>query len=533
MSIRLINCSLIDQDALEGDFALQIENGLITYVGSIRDSKSWPQAEGELSLDGRIVLPGLMDAHMHLENWALRHSQVSLDHVSSLKELLDLVRQQVLQQKQRGDTGSLILGGWNEEVYPERRPPTINEMDQVSKGIPLILTRICGHVCLVNSAVLKEFDWQKYAAEDPGSVGLDADGQPNGLLSENTMSALLSLQQDHSLEKKRELLRFGLKSMAAYGLTAVASQETNSLEDVDFLEVLADIYAENQDLPAYYAQMGLSHPDEINDFLVLRQKYKKHPLIRISSVKLFKDGSLGGRTALLRDPYSDDPTKTGLDLIPYQDLVEWFEKANEAGVQLTIHAIGDRAIAEIIAAFNAACRTKEDRSNPLRHAIIHCQITDRDLVQALAKTNLLVVTQPLFAQSDWSMAEARLGSERRNNAYDYRGIMDAGIHQAFSSDSPVESANPLLTLAAAMDHPQNEKALSLAEAMATSTAEVAYFLGQERSRGAIQSGAAADFTVLETNSANELTADQLPKTEIALTMRDGNIIYQKPEIFNQ
>ena len=203
MSIRLINCSLIDQDALEGDFALQIENGLITYVGSIRDSKSWPQAEGELSLDGRIVLPGLVDAHMHLENWALRHSQVSLDHVSSLKELLDLVRQQVVQQKQRGDTGSLILGGWNEEVYPERRPPTINEMDQVSKGIPLILTRICGHVCLVNSAVLKEFDWQKYAAEDPGSVGLDADGQPNGLLSENTMSALLSLQQDHSLEKKK------------------------------------------------------------------------------------------------------------------------------------------------------------------------------------------------------------------------------------------------------------------------------------------------------------------------------------------
>lgn len=528
MSLRLTNCSLIVPDGLRRDFALQIEDGLIAYVGSMEDSKSWPQAEGELSLDGRMVLPGLMDAHMHLENWALRHSQVSLEHVRSLKELLDLVRQQVVQQEQRGDTGTLILGGWNEENYPERRPPTIKEMDEVSDGIPLILTRICGHVCVVNSAALKEFDRQKYASRDPGSVGLDAGGQPKGLLSENTMFALLSLQEDRSAEKKKELLALGLKSMAAYGLTALASQETNRLEDVDFLHALTDIYAENVALPAYYAQIGLSHPDEISGFLALREKYKEHPLITISSVKLFKDGSLGGRTALLRDPYSDDPGNAGLDLIPYEDLVEWFEKANQAGVQLTIHAIGDRSIAEIIAAFNAACHTEEDRSNSLRHAIIHCQITDRDLLQNLAETNLLVITQPLFAQSDWSMAQARLGSKRRNNAYDYCGILDLAIHQAFSSDSPVESANPLLTLAAAIDHPQAEKSLTLSEAIRASTSEVAYVLGQEARTGSLRAGGAADLTVLQAGSSEELTAENLRQLKIALTMREGQVIYRNP-----
>ena len=527
MSIRLTDCSLPDRDSLRRQCALQIEQGLITAVGSREESAAWPPADRQLSLNGRIVLPGLIDAHMHLENWARRHSQPSLDAVASLADLLRLLSREVRQREAAGDLRGLVLGGWNEEIFPERRPPTIRELDEISQRIPIILTRICGHVCVVNSAVLREFDWQHYAAAEPGSVGLDAGGRPNGILSENCMSALLARQEKPGADKQADLLLFGLQSMAAYGLTAVASQDTDRLEDVAFLDSLAAIYQAHPALPAYYAQIGLAHPDEIPAFLALQKKYREHPQIRIASVKLFKDGSLGGRTALLREPYSDDPANRGQDLLAGRDLLQWFESANKAGVQLLIHAIGDRAVSEIIAAFQAACHTAADRSNPRRHSIIHCQITDRLLLQKLAATKLLVVSQPLFARSDWTMAQARLGSRRRDAAYDYRGILDQGIPQAFSSDSPVESANPLLTLAAALDHPQAGKSLSFGEALAASSRQAAYVLGEDRHRGVLCAGAAADLTVLQATKEEDLTAENLRKLKIGLTMRDGKIIFEK------
>lgn len=526
MSLRLTNCSFFDKNLTRADGALQIEAGIIMALGSMAESSNWPRSEREISLDGRIVFAGLMDAHMHLENWALRHSQISLDSARSLAEVLSLLTEQVRIAEGSGQSKVIILAGWNEENYPEQLPPSLQELDAISSQIPIILSRICGHVCVVNSAVLREFDWQSFAETEPGSVGLAENGRPNGILSENAMFNLLSLQEKYSKEQQKELLAFGLKSMAAYGLTAVASQETGSLQDVDFLSALEDIYETDPDLPAYYAQIGLSDPEEISDFLALREQYRTHPQIKIASVKLFKDGSLGGRTALLREVYSDDTSTSGLDLIPYEELVCWFEQANAAGVQLTIHAIGDRAVAEIVDAFTAAAKTDADRSNYLRHTIIHCQITDAKLLQRLAQSQLLVITQPLFAASDWQMAQARLGDKRRNAAYDYRAALDLGIHQAFSSDSPVESANPLLTLAAALDHPQPEKSLSLQEALAASTENVAYVLGEEESRGELRVGATADLSVVQADSFDDLTAEKLRRTEIALTIRAGRIIHR-------
>ena len=527
MSIRLTNCSLPARDSLRRKCVLQIENGRITAVGSREESAAWPQADRQLSLDGRIVLPGLIDAHMHLENWARRHSQLSLDAVTSLEELLGLVGTEVRQRESAGNYSGLVLGGWNEEVYPEKRPPTLAELDEISGQTPIILTRICGHVCVVNSAVLREFDWQHYATAEPGSVVLDPGGRPQGILSENSMSALLARQEKPGADKQEDLLLFGLKSMAAYGLTAVASQDTSRLEDLAFLSSLEAIYQANPALPAYYAQIGLSHPDEIPDFLALQKKYKGHPQIKISAVKIFKDGSLGGRTALLRQAYSDDPANTGQDLLAREDLLQWFESTNKAGVQLIIHAIGDRAVSDIIDAFKASCRTEADCSNPLRHSIIHCQITDRALLQRLAARKMPVITQPLFAHSDWKMARARLGGKRRDAAYDYRGILDLGINQAFSSDSPVESANPLLTLAAAMDQPLAEKSLTFHEALAASSRQAAYVLGEDRHRGILRAGAAADLTVLQATKEEDLKAENLRDLTIGLTMRDGKIIYQK------
>lgn len=526
MSLRLTNCSFFDKSSARADGALQIEDGIITALGSMAESSNWPRVEREISLDGRIVFAGLMDAHMHLENWALRHSQISLDSARSLAEILSLVTEQVRIAEGSGQSKVIVLAGWNEENYPEQRPPSLQELDAISSHIQIILSRICGHVCVVNSAVLREFDWQRFAETEPGSVGLAENGRPNGILSENAMFNLLSLQEKYSKEQQKELLAFGLKSMAAYGLTAVASQESSSLEDIDFLSSLEEIYETDPDLPAYYAQIGLSDPEQISDCLALCEQYRTHPQIKIASVKLFKDGSLGGRTALLRETYSDDPGTSGLDLIPYEELVLWFEQANAAGVQLTIHAIGDRAVAEIVDAYTEAAKTDADRSNYLRHTIIHCQITDAGLLQRLAQAQLLVITQPLFAASDWQMAQARLGNKRRNAAYDYSAVLDLGIHQAFSSDSPVESANPLLTLAAAIDHPQQKKSLNLQEALAASTEKVAYVLGEEKSRGKLRVGAAADLTVVEADSVDDLTAEKLRRTGITLTMRDGRIIHQ-------
>ena len=530
MRIRLTNCSLINKNLLILDRAIQIEDGLIEAKGSMQDSIRWPKADKELSLTGYIVLPGLMDAHMHLLNWALRHNQPSLDDVRSIDELLLLLGNQVHKQQEEGDSRPIVLGGWNEELYPEHRPPTLQELDEISGQIPIVLTRICGHVCVVNSAILRDFAWQEFASKEPGSVGFDQDGQPNGFLSESAMMKLLSLHENMSNNKQKELLLLGLKSMAAYGLTAIASQETNSLDDLDFLTALMEIYEKEEALPAYCAQIGLSHPDEIPEFLALREEFRGHPDITISSIKLFKDGSLGGRTALLHEPYCDEPSKTGLDLIPYTDLLQWFQKANKAGVQLTIHAIGDRAIAEIISAFTEACRTDPERANPNRHTIIHCQITDDDLLRRLSETNLAVIAQPLFARSDWSMALSRLGETRRNLAYDYRCVVDLGIHQAFSSDSPIESANPLLTLAAAIDHPQPDKSLSLSEAVAASSVEVAYILGMEGKSGQLDPGSPADITVIKARSEAELQAASLRQLSIALTIREGKIIYRDPEI---
>ena len=460
--------------------ALLISGGTIKAVGpeeALRAAAPAPRAV--LSLSGEGVLPGITDGHIHLATWAKQKSLLDLSSARSLGEALTMVKR----ESEKLPPHRWVRGwGYNDTRWPEGRPMTKDDLDGLAIPNPVLLQRICTHLNVADGTAL-------------ALSGLESG---DGILSEReAIPALRAMERNvFSRGAVKEALKEGLFELASWGITCAHPCG-------------ADDYGMGEDLALY---SDLHREGALPLRIFTYHDRHTHPLlptgfgdgwVHYQGFKIYLDGSLGGRTAALTAPYSDDLWEEGRLNWTDDEVLELLREARRRGVQTMVHAIGDRALDQGLEAM--AALDGEMGAPALRDRINHVMVARPDQRRRLAQLGLFCDIQPAFVASDMNMAGKRLGEERLPWAYRWRSLMNEGLVLSASSDAPVESVNPWAGLAHLMDraghdgkgpfHP--EEGLSLEEALPLFTANPWQAIGRGAFSGRLEPGFAADVVILD------------------------------------
>jgi len=489
--------------------AIAVGHGRILAVGQSDELLAEFERAEKQDMHGHTILPGLTDAHLHLEQYALSLQKIDCE-THTLEECLRRVAERV----QRAPAGEWILGhGWNQNTWSsslsgtmektgEGDWPTLADLDAIAPHHPVYLTAKSLHAAWANSAALRLAGLHA-GSPDPanGRIQRDAHGQPTGILLETAMELVSAAIPAPSMETIMQAIQEAQPALWRMGLTGlhdfdrrncfIALQQLHQQGKLR-LRVLKSIPLE--DLPAAAA-------------LGLRTGFGDDWL-RIGAVKVFMDGALGPRTAAMFQPYEGEPENRGILNMDAEELFDIGRQAAEAGLSLAVHAIGDRANHEVLNAYAQLRRFELDRGlPPLRQRIEHVQVLHPGDASRLAELGVVASMQPIHAVSDMRMANQYWG-ERAALSYAWRTQLQHGAQLAFGSDAPVESPNPFWGLHAAVTRQRSdgapgpdgwrpEQRLSMREALAGFTLGPAYVAGLEDRAGKLAPGYLADLIVLE------------------------------------
>ncbi len=515
----LINGNIITMNSSQPRTqAVAVKNGLIGAVGTQGEVKQWVGKDTRIvNLRGKTVLPGLIDTHVHMAGFGCSLTQTDLRGASSIKE----VQRRLQERVQETLKGKWILGrGWDQDRFKEKRYPTRSDIDRVSPSNPVALTRVCGHIGVVNS---KAFEMACISKETTAPLGgqIDTDpktGEPTGVLRESAYDLVLKMIPEPSEEELTEACRLACEKAVETGLTSV-HWLVSSQREIRILQRLREqgklplrVYLIIPvELLSCFADAGLC--TGFGDFM-----------LRLGGVKVFADGSLGARTAALNEAYADESSTKGILCLSQRDLVKIITKAQKAGFQVCVHAIGDRAVSTVLSAFEKA--SKSSSENVRRNRIEHASVLNQQLIKRLKKLGLIACVQPHFVVSDF-WVEARLGRARARWTYPFKALIENGVLIAGGSDCPVEPINPLLgiyALAARESFP--EERVSVEEALKVYTINAAYASFEENMKGSIELGKLADFTVLSNNPL-VMKPEKIKDIKVEMTIVGGRIVYSR------
>lgn len=508
--------------------SLAIDHGKIIAVGEGADSLIPDSSRAQvIDLGGRTVIPGLTDAHIHLQQYSLGLQKIDCE-TATLADCLE----RVAARAQKTPPGDWILGhGWNQNNWPEGFG-TNAQLDAITPEQPVYLTAKSLHAAWVNSAALR---MAGITAQTPdpagGRIQRDEHGSPTGILFETAMALVANMLPEPGPATVAKAIKDALPLLWQMGLTGVhdfdrqtcftALQLLNEAGELR-LRVTKSLPIEN--LPQA-VEIGL-RTGFGNDFL------------RIGSIKAFADGALGPRTAAMLQPYEGEPDNRGIAMLDAEEIFERGRLAVENGLSLAIHAIGDRANHEVLEAYTQL--RHYEQKNPvfigrqLRHRIEHVQIIHPDDVHRLAQLNIIASMQPIHAVSDFPMAD-RFWGKRAEHAYAWRTISDFGTAMAYGSDAPVESPNPFWGLHAAVSRRRpdgspgpegwySSQRLTMTEALHGFTVGAAYAAGLENCLGKLAPGFLADLLVLNEDLFH-CDMDSLRDLRPAATMIAGEWVY--------
>jgi predicted amidohydrolase YtcJ len=485
--------------------SLLIEDGRISHVFD-DTAPAVPAGASVVEANGGTLLPGLVDTHCHPFEYGWLKRNVDLRGTSNITG----VRMRLSARLQREAKGAWVAGmGWDQESFSEGRMPSREDIDDISPENPVLLTRVCGHIALLNSRALRLLRIEQRRGPE---YERDAAGSLTGIVKETALTEVLAGLPRGEVESEGDLLAVETEA-ARLGLVClhcIVSPEGYREE----LGALARVEAMSQSALSYKVYI----PSEAVGFVEEKKLRGRLAGARVAlmGVKIYGDGSLGARTAALREPYADDPSNSGLLRHSDEELGRLVEEADSAGYQVVVHAIGDRAIEQAIEAISAVSGPR----NPRGHRIDHASLLPPDLASKMAKHGIRAAVQPMFVSSD-SWAVRRLGEERARHLYPFRSMMDRGIVVSGSSDAPVESLSPVLGIWAAMaaPRPYAGESLSLAEALSLYTTN-ARANGLESDGDPLGAGAPADLTLLDSDIGGMHPA-LLRKVAVSLTMAKG------------
>ncbi len=457
----------------------------IQFVGTSDESMRLygKGADGVVNLEGRVVVPGFVDSHIHLDDLGSSLNHLDLRGIASIEEMKHRIQDYRLQNPHV----SVIIGtGWDQETFAEGRWPNKWDIDQVESSVPVYLERYCEHAGVVNSKMLELLRSNDFPVP---VFPRTSSGDPNGIVKEEASTYFKSraLEIDGSLERS---LITATRYLLSLGVTSVGFVSCGA-DSIEFLSREA-------------ARLGLRiwaylREDSAAMIEGLRKKVGNNHYLQINGIKLFADGALGAGTAALREPYSDDPDYRGILYMDERKLLETFDKFGDKDVQFAVHAIGDRGIDSVIGSITLA-----DRKKMIEPRIEHCTVLRDDQIAKLRDLNIGVSVQPAFVIDDW-WAVRRLGKERSRLAYPLGSLFKNEIKLGISTDSPVASPNPWLSVVAAVNRGETEKReilqYSTIERVDLATALALYTTGSaslimSKEVGSLDVGKFADFIVL-------------------------------------
>ena len=519
--------------------ALLIEDGVIRMVGGNEEVLALAGPDcARIDCEGRTVLPGLNDSHMHLMLVGEGLASADINGCTSVEDMVARCKKFMAEHPEACRHGIHSVG-WNQDLFDDRRIPTKADLDQISTEIPIVLERICGHIVTGNSKVIEMLgltaDSPQYAG---GNFVLGPDGQPNGVFNENACHFAVETIPPYTIEDREKQVLAAMDYAVAHGLTSVQSNDMGcaSYDYDNGFAMFHKLFDEGRGKLRYRHQVAFYTPDDFRKYIkgeYAHGKYAEGGWLQLGPLKLFKDGSLGARTATMRHEYLDDPGNFGVDVTPDPMMEEFCRLAAEAGIQVVTHVIGDDAIERTVSAYE---KVMTNGRNPLRHGLVHCQITDLPLLRRIAKDDILALYQPIFLEYDLHAVESRCGKALSSTSYAFNTLGKLGGHISYGTDSPVEDCNPFPNIYSAVTRKdlegQPEGGFYPQECVDVYTAVDAYTLGsayaefQEDVKGRLQGGYLADLIVLDKDI---FTCDPMEIKDIlpVLTMVGGEVVYRK------
>ena len=504
--------------------AVAIKSGKITDLGPSRIiKKRIGPATRVIDLAGKLVLPGFIDAHCHFAAGGRSLAGLTLREAKSVEAVQALVAAKVRELPE----GAPVFGSeFDHTLFPGAEWPSKVDLDEVSPHNPVVLERVDGHSLWVNSLALR---LSGISAETPDPFGgeisrVPGGSEPTGILKEAAMRLVKIEPPESNVE---EDIQRALSLAARLGLTGIHTSAT--LEE---LQAYRKLEKTGRLTLRVYAWLPIQ---QIDDFL--RRGIKTGDgdnLVRVGFLKVFVDGTVSSSTALLFEPFSDEPEKRGEAQYSEEEFNGLVEKAHRSGFQVGVHAIGDKGIHWALNAFEKA-QEKYGR-NGARHRIEHCSLLHPDDVKRFAELGVIASMQPTHCTTDLLYCEQRFGKERSRGAYVWKTLADQGAHLAFGTDWPVEPLDPMRGLYAAVTR-QNidsgnppggwfpEQRLSIREAIKYYTYGSAYAAFEEGLKGSLRVGSFADLVVLSDNIL-EVEAPRILTTKVLYTIMGGKVVFQ-------
>lgn len=500
--------------------AIAIYDNKIIAVGSNKQIREYLGEKTRVVNAGNsTVVPGLNDCHVHMTGFGQYLQTLELRDAKSIKQLQGRLREYANENPEK----NWILGGrWDQEKFAEKRCPTRHDLDAVVSDRPVFLIRVCGHVGVANTKALQMAGITKETVVRGGKAFLDAKtGEPDGLLSEKALGLIWKAIPKPSPAELEQACVLACKKAVEAGLTCV-HWIVGSPEEIGIVQRL---YSSRR-LPL---RVYLGIPIEFLDFLMglgLQTGFGSD-MVKIGFVKIFADGSLGGHTAALKEPYSDELGTCGIMLCKGKKLNRLVLKSHKAGLQLAVHAIGDQAVEVVLNAFEKAL--KEYPSKNHRHRVEHCSVLNPRLIRRMKQLDLVASVQPHFVVSDFWVVD-RVGETRARWVYPFKTLTDEGLSVVSGSDCPVEPISPILGIWAAVARKNfRQEGLTIEEALRTYTVNAAYASFDEDERGTIEAGKLADLTMLSGNLVN-VPLDDIKLSEVEMTIVNGRIVYTRNHV---
>ena len=490
-----------------------------------------------VDLEGKTVIPGMIDSHVHFIGLGNRLLQLDARNVSDQDEIIE----RVAEQAKNLEPGEWIQGrGWDQNRWTVKEFPTKEELDAVSPENPVYLRRVDGHAAWVNSRALKIANINKDTPDPAGGhIIRYASGEPAGTLIDNAFRLVSQHIPPISKEQKRRAIGLAIEECLSSGLTSV-HEAGGHREDIELYAKMME--ADAFDLRIYEFlrwptdEQTLPHTYEALDYYL-----EKGPQIglhdhrlTIRGIKMSVDDALGSRGAAFLEPYEDDPDNSRLFRLTEDEVYETIRRGVTAGFQVTSHAIGDRANRMVLDAMERAL--EQTQATDARLRIEHAQILHPDDVARFAELGVIPSMQPTHATTDMHWAATRLGEERMRYAYAWRSLLDSDIRIAGGSDAPVEPVQPLPGIFAAVTrqdfehwpdggwHP--EQRVSREEALRMFTLDAAYSVFEEDLKGSLEACKLADMVVLSKDIMT-IPAEEILSTEVLSTYLGGKLVFQR------
>src|SRR5215213_1674819 len=474
-----------------------------------------------------MVVPGFMDAHVHLLSSGFQIARVSLREASSPADFTRRLKEHVAKVA----PGEWITGGdWDHERWPGTPLPERSWIDSVTPNNPVFVNRLDGHMALANSQALRLAHLDKNTPEIPGGTIIRGPGgEPTGVLKDMAQNPVLEVMPTPSDAQSDAAISRATAWAASKGVTAVADVS------VPWYEVAALKRARAKGTLTTRVSVFVPLEDWHRMADTVKANGRGDDWLRIAGVKGYVDGSLGSTTALFYEPYNDAPQTRGLLVTPEDSLRAWIGAADSVGLQVAVHAIGERANGLLLDIYDSVAQAHGQRDRRFR--IEHAQHLRRQDIGRIARSGVIASMQPYHAIDDGRWAEKRIGPERIKTTYAFRSLLDAGARLAFGSDWTVAPLDPLLGIYAAVTrstldgkNPNGwipEQKITVEEALRAYTTNNAYGVFAEKTRGKLAAGYVADVVVLD-QDLTAIPAEAIQRATVRATIVGGKIVYSQP-----